>query len=193
MSAWVRQTDVVLKLELFQHTGSFKPRGALTVVNSLDAEALRRGLTAVSAGNHAIAVAYAAARRGTHAKVVMLGSANAARIARCRQLGAEVILSTTGATAFALADQLRVEEGRTFVHPFEGPLTALGTATLGAGVCRAGGVARCIDHPGRRRRALRRRRLGVQGLAAALPHLRRRAPGCGYDAPELRGRIPAKT
>ena len=125
------QTHVVLKLELFQHTGSFKPRGALTVVNSLDAEALRRGLTAVSAGNHAIAVAYAAARRGTHAKVVMLGSASAARVARCKQLGAEVILSTTGATAFALAEQLRVEEGRTFVHPFEGPLTALGTATLG--------------------------------------------------------------
>jgi threonine dehydratase len=125
------ETDVVLKLELFQHTGSFKPRGALTVVNSLDSAALRRGLTAVSAGNHAIAVAYAAARRGTHAKVVMLGSANPARIARCRQYGAEVILSTTGAKAFALAGQLEADEGRTFVHPFEGPLTALGTATLG--------------------------------------------------------------
>jgi len=125
------ETEVVLKLELFQHTGSFKPRGALTVVNSLDDEARRRGLTAVSAGNHAIAVAYAAARRGTHAKVVMLGSASPARVARCKQLGAEVLMSTGGAAAFALADQLRIEEGRTFVHPFDGPLTALGTATLG--------------------------------------------------------------
>jgi threonine dehydratase len=125
------ETEVVLKLELFQHTGSFKPRGALTVVNSLDDAALERGLTAVSAGNHAIAVAYAAARRGSHAKVVMLGTANPARIARCKHYGAEVILSTTGATAFALAQQLQDEEGRTFVHPFEGPLTALGTATLG--------------------------------------------------------------
>jgi threonine dehydratase len=125
-------TEVVLKLELFQHTGSFKPRGALAVVDSLDADARRRGLTAVSAGNHAIAVAYAAARRGLHAKVVMLRSASAARVARCKQLGAEVLMSPGGgAEAFALADQLRVEEGRTFVHPFEGPLTTLGTATLG--------------------------------------------------------------
>jgi threonine dehydratase len=125
------ETEVVLKLELFQHTGSFKPRGALTVVNSLDRDALKRGLTAVSAGNHAIAVAYAASRRGTHAKVVMLGSASPARVARCKRYGAEVVMSTTGAVAFALAEKLREQEGRTFVHPFEGPLTALGTATLG--------------------------------------------------------------
>ena len=61
----------------------------------------------------------------------MLGSASPARVARCRQYGAEVVMSTTGAVAFALAEKLREEEGRTFVHPFEGPLTALGTATMG--------------------------------------------------------------
>ncbi len=125
-------TEVVLKLELFQHTGSFKPRGALTVVNALDDEARQRGLTAVSAGNHAIAVAYAAARLGIRAKVVMLSSANAARVARCKALGAEVLLSPGGgAEAFKLAEKLRAEEGLAFVHPFEGPLTTLGTATLG--------------------------------------------------------------
>jgi threonine dehydratase len=126
-----KEMEVILKLELFQHTGTFKPRGAITVVNALDQSALGRGLTAVSAGNHAIAVAYVAARRGTHAKVVMLGSANAARIARCKSYGAEVVMSTSGAEAFALAERLQADEGRTFVHPFEGPLTALGTATLG--------------------------------------------------------------
>jgi threonine dehydratase len=125
-------TDVILKLELFQHTGSFKARGALTVVNSLDDDTRRRGLTAVSAGNHAIAVAYAAARRKTRAKVVMLSSANPARVARCKQLGAEVLLSPGGgAEAFKLAEKLCADEGLTLVHPFEGPLTTLGTATLG--------------------------------------------------------------
>jgi len=126
------ETEVVLKLELFQHTGSFKARGAMTVVNALDDEARQRGLTAVSAGNHAIAVAYAAARRKTKAKVVMLSSANAARVARCKALGAEVLLSPGGGVeAFKLAEKLCAEEGLTLVHPFEGPLTTLGTATLG--------------------------------------------------------------
>ena len=60
-------TQVVLKLELFQHTGTFKPRGALTVMLGLDRAALARGVTAVSAGNHAIAVGYAARVLGTTA------------------------------------------------------------------------------------------------------------------------------
>jgi threonine dehydratase len=124
-------TEVVLKLELFQRTGTFKPRGALTVMQSLSPEALARGVTAVSAGNHAIATAYAARALGTTAKVVMLASANAARIDRCRRFGAEVVIAPDGRTGFAWAEAIEAEEGRTFVHPFEGPLTALGTATLG--------------------------------------------------------------
>ncbi len=64
-------TAVTLKLELFQYTGSFKPRGALTVMLDLDRPTLERGVTAVSAGNHAIAVAYAAQLLDTTAKVVM--------------------------------------------------------------------------------------------------------------------------
>ncbi len=123
--------EPVLKLELFQHTGTFKARGALSVMLRLDAEALARGVTAVSAGNHAIAVAFAASKLGTSAKVVMLASANPARVRRCQAYGAEVIMSSDGATAFALAARIEKDEGRTFVHPFDGPLTALGTATLG--------------------------------------------------------------
>ncbi len=124
-------SEVLLKLELFQHTGTFKARGALSVMLRMDEGAIGRGVTAVSAGNHAIAVAFAARKLGASAKVVMLASANPARIARCRAYGAEVIISSDGATAFALAAEIEKTEGRTFVHPFDGPLTALGTATLG--------------------------------------------------------------
>jgi len=126
------QTETVLKLELFQHTGSFKPRGALTVVNSLDAEALRRGLTAVSAGNHAIAVAYAAHALGTTAKVVMPKTANSYRIDSARAWGAEVILVEDAVAAFEEVALIQEREGRSFIHPFEGLRTCLGTATLGA-------------------------------------------------------------
>ena len=124
-------TDVVLKLELFQYTGTFKPRGAITWLRSLAPDALARGITAVSAGNHAIAAAYAAHRLGTSAKVVMIASASPARVARCKAYGAEVLTCPTGAEAFALADEIAEREGRTLIHPFEGPLVAAGTATLG--------------------------------------------------------------
>ncbi len=125
-----RDAAVHLKLELFQHTGSFKPRGALAVMLHLDADALRRGVTAVSAGNHAIAVSYAASVLGTTAKVVMPKTASPFRIARCRDYGGEPVLAEDTAGAFALMNEIAENEGRAVVHPFEGPFTALGTATL---------------------------------------------------------------
>jgi threonine dehydratase len=128
-------TSVFLKLELFQHTGTFKPRGALSVMLDLDAAALQRGVTAVSAGNHAIAVAYAASKLGSRAKVVMPKSANPARVAICRAYGAEVDLVDDVHVAFERVRQIEEEEGLTFVHPFEGPLTSLGTATVGLELC----------------------------------------------------------
>ncbi len=124
-------TRPVLKLELFQHAGSFKARGALSVMLALPAEALARGVTAVSAGNHAIAVAWAARSLGTTAKVVMPETADPFRVERCRGLGAEVVLAGDVHAAFAETERIEREEGRAFVHPFEGPRTALGTATLG--------------------------------------------------------------
>jgi threonine dehydratase len=124
-------TTVLLKEELFQRTGTFKPRGALTVMLSLGSEALARGVTAVSAGNHAIAVAYAAGVLGTTAKVVMPKSASPFRVARCRELGAQVELVDDVHRAFERVAEIESAEGRSFVHPFEGPLTILGTATLG--------------------------------------------------------------
>lgn len=128
-------TAPFLKLELFQYAGSFKPRGALTVMQSLSREELRRGVTAVSAGNHAMAVGYAARALGTTAKVVMPKTANPARVQGCRDFGAEVELVDDVHQAFARVREIEQTEGRAFVHPFEGPLTALGTATLGLELC----------------------------------------------------------
>jgi len=128
-------TRPFLKLELFQYAGSFKPRGALTVMLRLSREALLRGVTAVSAGNHAMAVGYAARALGTSAKVVMPKTANPARVQGCRDFGAEVELVEDVHRAFARVREIEAAEGRTFVHPFEGPLTALGTATVGLELC----------------------------------------------------------
>lgn len=128
-------TRPILKLELFQHAGSFKPRGALCNMLALSKEALARGVTAVSAGNHAMAVGYAARALGTSAKVVMPRSANPARVEGCRAYGAEVVLVDDVHQAFERVREIEEQEGRAFVHPFEGPLTALGTATLGLELC----------------------------------------------------------
>jgi threonine dehydratase len=126
-----RKAAVSLKLELFQLTGSFKARGALTSVFALSPEERRRGITAVSAGNHAIAAAFAAKAVGTSAKIVILKSANPMRLAMARELGAEIILAENGHEGFALAEKLVGDEGRVLIHPFEGPNVTLGTATLG--------------------------------------------------------------
>ncbi len=150
-------TEVLLKLELFQHAGSFKPRGALTVMRGLGPGKLGRGVTAVSAGNHAAAVAYAATRLGTHAKVVMPASANPARVALCRQFGAEAVLVADVREAFEVAARIEREEGRTFVHPFEGEPVALGTGTLGLEFVRQAGSLDAVVVP-----------VGGGGLAAGV-------------------------
>lgn len=124
-------TRVWLKEELFQRTGSFKPRGALSVMLDLDAAALGRGVTGVSAGNHAISLGYSARKLGSTAKVVMPKNANPFRIQMCRDLGAVVELVGNVHEAFARVKEIETSEGRTFVHPYEGPKTALGTASVG--------------------------------------------------------------
>ena len=128
-------TTVWAKMEFLQQTGTFKARGALAVILSLDEEQRRAGVTAVSAGNHAIATAFAAKVAGTSAKVVMLGSANPARVAKCESYGAEVVVVDDIHGAFDVAEEIQKREGRFFVHPFEGPHTFRGTATIGLEVC----------------------------------------------------------
>ncbi len=122
---------VTAKLELFQQAGSFKARGALINVDALTPEQKEAGVTAVSAGNHALAASWAARRGGVHAKVVMMDYADPVRIEGCRAMGADVVLVPDVHTAFAEVERIKTEEGRSFIHPFEGKLTALGTATCG--------------------------------------------------------------
>jgi threonine dehydratase len=129
------KTAVFLKLELFQHTGTFKPRGALMNMLQLGSAALARGVTAVSAGNHAIAVAFAAQKLETTAKVVMIRTANPARVAGCKAYGAEVEMIEDIHDAFERVREIEAEEGRSFIHPFEGEMTVLGTATVGLELC----------------------------------------------------------
>ena len=123
------------KLEFLQRTGTFKARGALSNLMGLGKEQLASGVTAVSAGNHAIATAFAAQAVGTTAKVIMLGSANPFRVAVCREYGAEVIIVDDVHEAFEVAEKIERDEGRFFVHPFEGPAVATGTGTVGLEIC----------------------------------------------------------
>jgi threonine dehydratase len=122
--------EPIIKLELFQFTGSFKPRGALNVCFSLSQEQLGRGITTVSSGNHAIATAFAAAKVGSRAKVVMAKSASPVRVELARRYGAEIVVADDVKAAFETMEAIVRDEGLTLVHPFEGPLTAQGTATI---------------------------------------------------------------
>lgn len=122
---------VNFKFELLQASGSFKARGAFTNLLALDEAQRYAGVTCVSGGNHAVAVAYAAMRLGIGVKVVLFRSANPARVALCRQYGAEIVVADGNAEAFEMVRRIEAEEGRYFVHPFNGYRTVLGTSTLG--------------------------------------------------------------
>jgi threonine dehydratase len=124
-------TRLFLKLEIFQRTGTFKIRGALLNLMALSAVARKRGVTAVSAGNHAIAVACAAAQFDVSARIVMLAAASPVRRAAAEAFGAEVIIARDGATAFGLAERIKADEGRSFIHPFDGQNVLLGTGGVG--------------------------------------------------------------
>lgn len=169
--------DAVMKCELFQHTGTFKARGALSVVGALTDDERARGITAVSAGNHAIAAAWAARKVGVSAKVVMIGTANPLRLAKARAEGAEVVVKPTPAEAFAEVERLVSEEGRTFVHPFEGVNTTLGAAGVGLELVEDGGaldaVVVSIGGGGL-----------ISGVAAAVKAM---APGCAVYGVEPEG------
>ena len=123
---------VFLKAELFQRTGSFKPRGVLNSLAGLTPEERERGVIAASAGNHAQALAYCAALEGLDALLVMWKTASPAKIAATRGYGAAVDLEAEGPSeVFARLEELRAETGRTFIHPFDGPLTLAGQGTVG--------------------------------------------------------------
>ncbi len=131
--------ELYVKLELFQRTGSFKARGAINAVadamqQSQSASAFA-GVTAFSAGNHAIATAFAAKVLGTSAKVVMPRTANQFRRDRCMAYGAKLVLGDTISDLIGIVKQIQAEEGRHLVHPFEGIRTIEGAATVGLELC----------------------------------------------------------
>ena len=121
---------ISVKFELLQMTGTFKARGALAWMLSLPREQLDKGVTAVSAGNHAIAVAWAAHVMGASAHVVIVSPANPARVQQARAWGAKVELIDNADAAFDRAMNIEREDGRTLVHPFEGHPIAIGTGCL---------------------------------------------------------------
>ncbi|WP_438396563.1 threonine/serine dehydratase [Caballeronia sp. DA-9] len=127
----LEDTSVNFKFELLQVGGTFKTRGAFSHLLALSESERDAGVTCVSAGNHAVAVAYAAMRLEIGAKVVMIKTASPARIALCRRYGAEVVMAENGAEAFEIVRKIEAEEGRYFVHPFNGYRTVIGTSTLG--------------------------------------------------------------
>jgi threonine dehydratase len=123
---------VYLKAELFQRTGSFKPRGVLTKLASLSPEEKGRGVIGISAGNHAQALAYGAALEGIDSLVVMWAAASAQKIAAARRYGAQIDLEATNpGEAFDRLDELLEETGRTLVHPFDDPRVMAGQGTVG--------------------------------------------------------------
>lgn len=171
------RAEVWGKLEFLQQTGTFKPRGALSVVLGLAPEQLAAGITAVSAGNHAIAASFAAQAVGTSAKVVMIRSASPVRIEACRSYGAEVVLAGDVYEAFAKVEEIRETENRFFVHPFEGPKVAAGTGTVGLEICEQIGDFDALVIP-----------IGGGGLCAGISStVKQLNPGCEIFGVEPEG------
>ncbi|WP_241471931.1 threonine ammonia-lyase [Mycolicibacterium neoaurum] len=124
------QRPLWLKPESLQAIGAFKVRGALNAIGRLDADEKRRGVVAYSSGNHAQAVAYAAARFGLRAHIVMPEETPRIKIERTRAHGAEVVLCGTGQRE-AVAAELVEQTGGSLIPPFDHPDVIAGQGTIG--------------------------------------------------------------
>ncbi len=125
------EVELFLKAELFQKTGSFKARGALHKVSRLTPEQRARGLLTISAGNHAAALAFAAAAQNVACTVVMPANANPTKARAAERYGAEVVLHGNVEEAFTRCHALEAERGLTFIHAFDDPEIVAGAASLG--------------------------------------------------------------
>jgi threonine dehydratase len=131
--------NVHIKFENLQFTGSFKDRGALNKLSSLTPEALKAGVCAMSAGNHAQGVAWTARRMGARAVIVMPKATPITKVENTRAHGAEVILAgETLDEAAAEAHRIERERGLIFIHPYDDPLIAAGQGTVGLEIARSG-------------------------------------------------------
>jgi threonine dehydratase len=123
--------DVYVKYENLQVTNSFKERGALNKLSSLPEEARARGVIAMSAGNHAQAVAYHAERLRIPATIVMPVTTPFVKIEATEAHGAEVVLHGEGvAEAQLRAEQIAEARGLTWVHPYDDALVIAGQGTI---------------------------------------------------------------
>jgi threonine dehydratase len=121
---------VIFKLELLQHTGSFKARGAFA--NLLMREIPPAGVAAASGGNHGAAVAFAAQKLGKRARIFVPGIASPAKIARIRSYGAELVITGESyADALAASEKWCGESGAMAVHAYDQMETLLGQGTVG--------------------------------------------------------------
>jgi threonine dehydratase len=125
-------TDIFLKLECLQRTGSFKVRGAFTKLNSLSDKERSNGVIAASAGNHAQGLAYAASKENIHCTIVMPRNASPAKVSATRSYGARVILSGDNYDA-SWDETVRIakEEKLAIVHAFNDSQVVCGQGTIG--------------------------------------------------------------
>lgn len=124
--------NIFLKLECYQKTGSFKVRGAVTMIDRLDADSKNGGVIAASAGNHAQGVAYASAMNKMSCTIVMPKNASPAKIAATRSYGANVILEGNNYDESSVyAKEISTREGRTIVPAFDDPDVIAGQGTVG--------------------------------------------------------------
>ncbi|MSU49368.1 MAG: threonine/serine dehydratase [Opitutus sp.] len=124
MQLWLKRDDL-------QRTGSFKERGARHALLCLTAEERARGVVAASAGNHALGLAYHGAQLGVRVTVVMPTTAPEVKIARCRGLGAEVVLHGLAfEAAHTHAVGLATASGASFIHPFDDVRVIAGQGTM---------------------------------------------------------------
>ena len=161
---------VSMKLELFQPTGSFKVRGAVSNVLALDEAQRAGGVTTISAGNHAIATAYAASLLGLSAKVVMMKEASPARVAAARSYGAEVVVAQSVDHGFELLEGFKQAEGRSYIPSFPNEWTVRGTGTIALELFEDAGELDAIVVP-----------IGGGGLISGKRRYDRRQPGSADD------------
>ncbi|WP_043529849.1 threonine ammonia-lyase [Litchfieldella xinjiangensis] len=138
---------VWLKAESLQQTGSFKPRGGLNWIRTAHRSELDKGLGAVSAGNHALGLAWAAREANIPVTIATPTDASAFKVEGSRELGAEVILEGDINAAWALMHSLVDERGLTLVHPYDDPRIIAGQGTVGLEILEQAPAAASIVCP----------------------------------------------
>ena len=130
----VLNTNTFFKMECFQNAGTFKARGAINNILNISESQKKLGVTAVSAGNHAIATSYAANKFKIKNKIFIYNSANKYKIKKCKEFNANLNFAEAH-NAFKQVEKVSAEEGYFFIHPFDGVFTLQGTASLGFEMC----------------------------------------------------------